>query len=138
MKTSLSWVLVLSLTFLLQLSCEESSDCELNDYSMPEMELLDPEDRVIVWSYQGSYPQGPYPQVSLHLKAEAGLNTLAMEDPYGYQRPIEAFTSGEKDLVYTFELRDFYESETVFVLHDLCNQRTEVEARIVFEQAPAK
>ena len=133
MKSSLSWLLVLSLTFLLQLSCEESSDCELNDYSMPEMELLDPEDGVIVLPYQG-----PYPQVSLHLKAEAGLNTLAMEDPYGYQRPIKAFTSGEKDLVYTFELRDFYESETVFVLHDLCNQRTEVEAHIVFELAPAK
>jgi hypothetical protein len=133
MKSTILWVLVLSLTLLFQMSCEESSDCELNDYALPEIELMDLEDSIIVWSYQGSYPQ-----VRLLLKAEAGLNTLAMEDPYGYQRPIKAFTSGETDLDYTFELRDFYESETVFVLHDLCNQRAEVEARIVFEQAPAK
>lgn len=133
MKSFISWALVLSLTFLIQLSCEESSDCELNDYALPEIEILAPEDGVIVWPYEG-----PNPQVSLHLKAEAGLNTLAMMDPYGYNQPIAAFISGEEKLVYTFELDYTYEAKTIFVLHDLCNQRVEVEASVVFEQAPSR
>jgi len=132
MKSILPWVFVLSLTFLLQLSCEESSDCELNDYAMPDIELLSPADGKIVWVYQG-----PLPKVSLHLKAEAGLNTLAMVDPWGYSQPVKVFTSGETDLVYTFEL-DGYEGESLYVLHDLCNQRAEVEVSVVFEQAPLK
>lgn len=133
MKSSISWALVLSLTFLIQLSCEESSDCERNDYALPEIEILDPEDGEIIWPYEG-----PRPQVSLRLKAEAGLNTLAMMDPYGYRQPITAFTSGEKDLVYTFELDYVYEPEISIVLHDLCNQRAEVEVRVIFEQAPSR
>lgn len=133
MKSSISWALVLSLTFLIQLSCEESSDCELNDYTLPEIEILDPEDGEIVWPYQGTNPQ-----VSFRLKAEAGLNTLAMVDSYGYNMPITAFTSGEKDLVYTFELDYVYEPEISIVLHDLCNQRAEVEVRVIFEQAPSR
>lgn len=133
MKSFISWALVLSLTFLIQLSCEESSDCELNEYALPEIEILDPEDGVIVWPYEGLNPQ-----ISLRLKAEAGLNTLAMMDPYGYRQPITAFTSGEKDLVYTFELDYTYDDKTIFVLYDLCNQRAEVEARVVFEQAPSR
>jgi hypothetical protein len=133
MKSSLPWILVLSLTFLIQRSCEESSDCELTDYALPEMEILDPEDGEIVWPYQGSNPQ-----VSLRLKAEAGLNTLALVDSYGYSQPIKAFISGEKELVYTFELDYIYNGIDMFVLHDLCNQRVEVEASVVFEGPPSR
>lgn len=130
MKSFLPWVLVMILTLLSQTSCNEESDCELNDYAPPEIEFLEPSDGVIVWPYQG-----PNPQLSLRLKAEAGLNTLMWEDPYGYPQHIKAFTGGETALDFTFELDYIYDNDPVFVLYDLCNQRVEIEASVIFEQA---
>jgi hypothetical protein len=128
MKFPAVLTLAITLTFVFLFSCEEENHCDSQDYAQPEISIVDPEDGVIVISYQGGVPI-----ITMHIKAEAGLNTLTMLDPWGSFFPIQVFTNGETELDYSFVLHNVYDGKNTFVLHDMCNQRAEVELTVIFE-----
>ena len=128
MKFSAILPLALTLTLLFLFSCKEENPCDMHDYAPPEISCEDPADCVIVVSNGGGIPV-----ITLHLEAEAGLNTLTLLDPWGSFFPIKAFTRGETQSDYSFELHYVYDGKNTFVLHDMCNQQAEVEVTVIFE-----
>ena len=123
--------LVLAVTLVFLVSCMEKNHCDTTDYAQPEITILDPADGVIVIPWEGK-PDS----VRLNFKAPAGLNNLKLADPWGYEQEVHLFTGGETESTISFEFLYGYEGKNTFVLYDLCDQRTEQEVTVVFEQAP--
>jgi hypothetical protein len=128
MKQILAWLGVLSAGLLLPSSCDETSECEQHDYARPGIVLIEPQDGVIIFS-----SLEPYPKVTLRLTAEAGLNTLSLDEGYDYMRGIKAFTGGETEKQFTFTLDYINATKVEFVLYDLCNQSARAEALVIHE-----
>ncbi len=133
MKRINTLVFIPVLAFLAAYSCREEDRCDTTDYALPEISILDPVDGVIIWTWDG-----PPAELTIDLKAEAGLNVLSLENAYGDVIPMYAFTDGETALEFKFIPEHFFdEGEAELILYDLCNQSARIKIQLVFGEPPS-